>query len=145
VAAALGLLLWSYSFVYGFSVDYLMMRDARYDAEAWLHRQSPPGATIEVYAQPTYLPRMPNTVRATRMPFGEEELGRLPERSPDFVVLTSAHYGEFREGSPQQQLLARLLAGAYGYQPVQTFRREPLVGHQLIPGLSPEIVVLARR
>jgi 4-amino-4-deoxy-L-arabinose transferase-like glycosyltransferase len=138
------LLVWGYSFAYGLDVDYLLVADARYAAEAWFESRAAPAATVEAFSGSTYLPRFPRhlSVRQSEMTAGE--LAGLDERSPDFVVLSSAFSRRFEDGTEQGELLARLLRGDFGYRPIQTFRREPLVSPRMFAGLSPEIVVLAR-
>ncbi|HWO42413.1 MAG TPA: glycosyltransferase family 39 protein [Candidatus Eisenbacteria bacterium] len=142
--AAYGLM-WLYAFAYGFNVNYLMMRDARYQAEAWIRANLPAGARVETYSQPAYLPRLPRAVNSYRTEFDDQTVSSLSARSPDYVILTGAQYSRFEEGSPQKQLLDRLLRGDFGYRSVQRFSTEPLLGPNLIPGLSPEIIVLEKR
>jgi hypothetical protein len=137
-------LVWVYSFLYGAEIDYLLVRDARYGAETWLQTHARAGATVEAFSGPVYLPRFPHhiTVRH-QLDLASADLGRLPERAPDFLVLSSAYSRRFGEGSEDAALLARLLRGDFGYRPVQIFRRDPLLSPRLIGGLSPEIVILA--
>lgn len=137
-------MLWAYSFFYGFSVNYLMMYDARYKAEEWIQTNIPVGASIETYSEPTYLPRLPKNLNVTRSSFSEDALIGLRERSPDYLVLTGAQHNRFKEVSPQKKLLARLLHGDFGYQPIRVFQTEPLLGPNPIPGLSPTITILKK-
>jgi hypothetical protein len=136
----LSAMLWAYSFVYGFSVDYLMMYDSRYKAEAWMQAHLATGATVETYSQPTYLPRLPKNLRVNRAPFTDEGLAGLRKRSPEYLVLTSAEHDDLQE----EALLTRLLQGGFGYRVIQSFQTEPLLGRNLIPGLSPQITILQR-
>jgi 4-amino-4-deoxy-L-arabinose transferase-like glycosyltransferase len=133
-----------YSIVYGAETDYLLVRDARYDAEAWLETNAPAGSTIEVFSGPAYLPRLPRhaTVRYQR-DLASAWLERLPERSPDFLVLSSGYSRRFERKTTDAALLERLLAGDFGYRPIRTFRRGPWISPDLFAWLSPEIVVLA--
>ena len=135
-------LIWAYSFAYGAEVDYLLLRDSRYAAEAWLEAHARPGATVEAYSDPVYLPRFPRQLD-TRYVLTPVELARLEERSPDFVVLSSAFSRRFAADSDEGAYLQRLLDGHLGYRPIQTFARAPRVSPPLIPTLSPEIIVLA--
>jgi Dolichyl-phosphate-mannose-protein mannosyltransferase len=137
-------LLWVYSFFYGFNVNYLMMRDARYKAEAWIQANVPAGVRVETYSPPTYLPRLSHNINSYQVPFTDETFLTLPERSPDYLLLTSAHYVQFKEHTVEKQLLARLLRGDLGYQPIGNFQTKPLLGPNLIPGLSPEIIILGK-
>jgi hypothetical protein len=133
----------AYSFLYGFDVNYMLMADARYEAEAWLEARAAPAATVEAFSGPTYLPRFPRHVSVRYSEMTATELAGLHQRSPDFLVLSSAFSRRFETGTEEGELLARLLRGDFGYRPIQTFRREPLVSPRLFAGLSPEIVVLA--
>jgi Dolichyl-phosphate-mannose-protein mannosyltransferase len=136
---------WIYSLVYGFNVDYLMMNDARYKAEAWIQTTLRPGASVETYSKPTYLPRLPKNLTVHQASFDEESLSRLQERSPDYIILSSAAYSQFKKASPEEKLLTRLLRGEFGYRPIQAFKTESLLGPILIPGLSPQIVILGKQ
>jgi hypothetical protein len=49
------------------SVDVNLLRDPRYDAEAWLEAHVEPGDTIETYGLNVYLPRMPRHARVIRV------------------------------------------------------------------------------
>lgn len=138
-------LLGIYAFAYGAEVDYLLLRDARYDAEAWLDRAAPPGATVEAYAAPVYSPRFPPDVEVAYRELTAEDLQGLAARAPDYLVLSSVHYSRAVPGTEEAALLERLLRGDFGYRPVRVFRRDPRVSPRLIPGLSPEIVVLGKR
>lgn len=134
----------AYSFVYGAEITYLLVRDARYAAEAWLESHAAPGTTVEAFSGPTYLPRFPRHVNVRYHPdLTSAELDGLAERAPEFLVLSSAYSRRFHEDSRDGALLAGLLRGDFGYRPVRTFRRDPLLSPRLIAGLSPEIVVLA--
>lgn len=138
-------LVWLYSFVYGAELSYLMARDARYAAEAWLRSEAAPGATVEVYTGPVYLPRFPHDVDVVQADFTAEAIASLGTRMPDFVVLTSVHYARLGPETSEGALLRRLLAGEFGYRPVRVFQRDPVVSPRIIPGVSPDIIVLAQR
>jgi len=59
------------------SVDVNMLRDPRYDAEAWLRAHVRPGDTIETYGLNVYLPRMADIAHVVRV--GPEPVsGRNP-------------------------------------------------------------------
>jgi hypothetical protein len=142
--AAIVVLICAYSLAYGAETDYLLVRDARYAAEAWLASHAGPGATVEAFSGPAYLPRFPDqvTVRYHR-DLKSAELETLTRRSPDFVVLSSGYSRRFQKHPDDEALLARLVDGEFGYRPVQSFRRDPVLSPRLIAGLSPEILILA--
>jgi 4-amino-4-deoxy-L-arabinose transferase-like glycosyltransferase len=132
--------LWAYALLYGFSVNYLMMYDARYAAEAWMQANLKTGVQVETYSQATYLPRFPRHVEVTRTKFKSQVLASLSKRKPDYLVLTSAEHDKAEE----KTLLDRLVRGEFGYRLVRSFETEPLVGQKLIRGLSPRILVLTK-
>jgi hypothetical protein len=131
-----------YSFARGAEITYLMLRDTRYDAEAWMRQDVAPGTDVEVYTETVYLPRFPSHVQVHERPFTESVVAGVVDRSPDLIVMTSAHHRQLEPGTPEAALAARLLRGDFGYRPVRTFRREPVIARRMIPTLSPEIVVL---
>jgi len=61
----------------GIAVDAALLRDPRYDAEAWLNANVGPGELIEVYGNNFSLPRLPGRARAERV-----DRSPLSERSP---------------------------------------------------------------
>jgi 4-amino-4-deoxy-L-arabinose transferase-like glycosyltransferase len=137
------ILIWTYSFLYGAEVDHLLVRDARYAAETWLATNTAAGGTVEAFSDPVYLPRFPRHVNVRFHPdLTSAALEGLKERSPDFLVLSSA-YSRRLTGSENGELLAGLFDGDFGYGPVRIFRRDPLISPRLIAGLSPDIVILA--
>ena len=69
-----------YSFAYGFDVNYLMMRDARYAAEAWFGERAP-GTTVETYGNPVYLPRLPRHLEVRHHDVTAETLTGTPPAS----------------------------------------------------------------
>lgn len=86
------------------SVDVNLLRDPRYDAEAWLAAHVRPGDVIETYGLNVYMPRMPTSARVIRvgpepvdkrnpMP-GVEEVQAPFERAADrparFIVVSTA-------------------------------------------------------
>jgi hypothetical protein len=85
------------------SLDVTLLRDPRYDAEAWLRTHVAPGETIETYGLNVYLPRMPSQARVIRvgpepidkrnpMPDWKEiqaPFDRAPERGARWIVLSS--------------------------------------------------------
>jgi hypothetical protein len=82
------------------SVSAVMLRDPRYDAEAFLKEHARPGDVVEVYGRNVYLPRFPSWLKVVRvgteplerrnpMPGIEEKqdaYGNIEARSPRFIV-----------------------------------------------------------
>ena len=82
----------AYAIGYGWDVDRMLAGDGRYDAEAWL-ANLPPGARIEVYQRPTYLPRLPSHLRPERIGFEQIDTAAFRRRRPDYVLVSSAGIG----------------------------------------------------
>jgi hypothetical protein len=87
-AAACAALVWIA--VYGLEVDRMLAYDARYSAESWLATHARAGEVVEVYQQPTYLPRFPSFLRVDSVAFEQRTIEGLAERRPDWIVLSSA-------------------------------------------------------
>ncbi|MBI5506873.1 MAG: glycosyltransferase family 39 protein [Deltaproteobacteria bacterium] len=86
----LAALLLLYLFAYGWDVNRMMKADGRYQAENWIAAHAADGARIEVYQNPTYLPRFPGRVNVDSVAFEQRTSEAFRERMPDFVVLSSA-------------------------------------------------------
>jgi hypothetical protein len=136
------LALWVYTLAYGLETNMLLLRDSRYAAESWL-RTVPSGARVETFGNVAYLPRLPRDLDVRHSQFTLEDLTTLDERAPEYLVFT-LRYRNVSPDSDRAELVARLLRGDGAYRPIQTFTNEPWLAPRLIPGLSPEIVILAR-
>jgi len=79
-----------YIFAYGWDINRMLKGDGRYQAERWIAAQAGTGASVEVYQNPTYLPRFPSTVRVDSIDFDARTIEEFKKRNPDFVVLSSA-------------------------------------------------------
>jgi len=143
------------SLVHGASVDYLLVHDPRYAAEAWL-RQHARGRTVEVYNRATFLPRFPADVEVSQPKFTHITRAGLAERHPDFILLNMAdsgritgHYDVFEVGvkrRPENEAFLRaLLNEELGYRRVVRFHASTrLIRDDVIRSLNPEIVVFGR-
>jgi len=80
----------AYAVLRGADATRLLVQDTRYAVEHWLRANVPHGASIEVYQQPTYLPRFPATARVSTVPFEARSVAQFLSRGPDFVVTSSA-------------------------------------------------------
>jgi hypothetical protein len=83
-------------------VDVALLRDPRYDAEAWLQAHVVAGETVEVYGNNTNLPRFGSSIRvvrvdttapSTRSPLPgvtevEDAYDRIDQRRPDWLVVS---------------------------------------------------------
>jgi hypothetical protein len=96
------------------AVDVALLRDPRYDAEAWLEAQVALGETIEVYGNNTYLPRLPGRARVTRVdPSPVSSRSPMPgiaelqdaydgveKRKPDWIVVTEGWVWRYTMAAP---------------------------------------------
>jgi len=86
-----------------------MLRDARYDAEAFLNEHVAPGETIETYGTNVYLPRFPQKAHITRIDITsptsrnplpdttevQDKLGNIASRRPAWVVVSTGYAWRF--------------------------------------------------
>ncbi|RMF19706.1 MAG: hypothetical protein D6760_12815 [Deltaproteobacteria bacterium] len=90
-----------YTVAYGWDVVRMLRNDPRYEAERWFAGHARPGAVVEVYQRPTYLPRLGAPLEVRNVPFEERTSEGLRSRRPDYVVLSSAGiagvYVKYRE------------------------------------------------
>ncbi len=90
-----------YTVAYGWDVVRMLRQDPRYAAEQWMGDHARPGAVVEVYQRPTYLPRFSERLDVREVPFEERTSEGLLARRPDYVVLSSAGiagvYVKYRE------------------------------------------------
>ncbi len=141
--------------LYGASVDYLLVRDPRYAAEAWLQEHAR-GHTVETYNRATFLPRFPAQVSVSQPKFTAVTITGLAQRRPDFILLNMADIGRVtgrydlyevgvKRRPENEAFLRALLAENLGYHRVARFRAwSPLIRDDVIRSLNPEIVVFAR-
>jgi 4-amino-4-deoxy-L-arabinose transferase-like glycosyltransferase len=87
VVAALACL---YVFAYGWDVNRMMTGDGRYDAERWLATFATGSARVEIYQNRTYLPRFPEGLSVSDVPFEARGVEAFRARRPDLVVLSSS-------------------------------------------------------
>lgn len=100
-------------------VDVAMLRDTRYEAEAWFVEHVPKGATVGIFCKPQYLPRVFDMGYPTALLAMREETFSRPV--PEYLVLTSYDYEEYDEERAACQ--RALEGGRLGYEIVTTFAR----------------------
>jgi 4-amino-4-deoxy-L-arabinose transferase-like glycosyltransferase len=132
-----------YSLVYGFSLDLEFLHDARYEAERWIAANVPRSAVIGTDGRETYLPRLPASNTTISVELRDRQAWKDGIR-PDFLVLSSPRYRRQRWDAPYRQTFEALHDGSLGYRVAATFTSHRFLGPRLIPGLSPDIIVLAR-
>ncbi len=149
----------AWSLAPGAEVVRLLLRDPRYDAEAWLQGFSTQAKRVEVYQPETYLPRFPKRWSVVRVPLAERQIERFWARSPDLVVLSSGgkaglvgryarswRPGEqlFTESALAREFFRALRAGELGYDVGPVFARWTWLDLR-IHSLNPTIEVYTRK
>lgn len=140
-------------------LDWLLVRDARYGAEAWMRANLPAGARAEVYQKPAFLPRFRDQVSVALIPIGERTVAGLAQRRPEAIVTSSAsrksitHFWapDWRESGTMltanpaaEELLAALETGALPYRLAAVFRQTPRLLTNRITSVAPEIRIYVR-
>ncbi|MEO8601639.1 MAG: glycosyltransferase family 39 protein [bacterium] len=140
-------------------IDALLTTDARYQAEAWMQANLPPGARAEVYQKLSFLPRFDGGVTAVYVPIEQRTLGGLAERRPDAIVTSSASYksidqtwaADWRETRTLLKpdpaagaFLAGLEGGQLPYRVAAVFRQQPRLLTNRITSVAPEIRIYVR-
>lgn len=139
-------------------LDYLLVRDTRYQAERWLRANVPAGARGEVYQKPAFVPRFRDGLQADFVPMDGRNVAALQARSPAFVVVSSASRRsithrwarDWRLGGMLTpvpgavEMLTRLENGELGYRRAAVFDAKPRLFRSRITSLSPRISVYVR-
>jgi 4-amino-4-deoxy-L-arabinose transferase-like glycosyltransferase len=114
-----------YSLARALSVDVLLLRDSRYDAERWLHANVGPGEVVGYVAPEYYLPRL-HELSAKRLRPTQTVLER---EGPDFLVLNPDFAERFEPGSREEDLFSNLEKGrtSYGLVYRQESKSAPLL------------------
>lgn len=100
-----------------------MMRDARYDAEAFMREHVHQGDVIEVYGSNVYLPRFPAGARVERIGSGptasrnpmpdviekQDQLGAVSTRAPKWIVVSSGYAWRFLREAPRGEAQGHVL------------------------------------
>ena len=141
-------------------LDSLLVRDARYDAEAWIAQNIADGAKIEVYQKPVYLPRVFEG-ELEQIDLNQRTIEGIVRRRPEFLILSSlgkkrlTHYWhpDWRESGSllvedekARGFIDALLAGELPYQVVANFDAKPIYSFRSrITSLNPSIVIYQRK
>jgi hypothetical protein len=108
------------------AVDAVLVRDPRYDAEAWLNSNVAPGEIVEVYGNNAYLPRLPRQARLQRVdttPLSgrspmpgmreiEAPFEAVEERRPDWIVVSEGWSWRYTMMPPESPNGSIVLSGA---------------------------------
>jgi len=100
-----------YSLGRALSVDALLLRDTRYEAERWLRENVSPSQVVGYMGPEYYLPRL-QVFPSKRLRPTETVLER---ESPDFLVVNPDYASRFEPGTREHELFSRLAAGRTRY------------------------------
>jgi hypothetical protein len=123
-------------------VDVALLRDPRYEAEAWLSAHVMPGEVIEVYGNNAYLPRLPSSALVVRldtspiaarspmpgMQESEEPYDLVEQRRPDWIVLSEGWVWRYTFAPPDPSI-ARTIA------PIQVTRQHDVAARAYFASL----------
>jgi hypothetical protein len=106
------------------AINAALLRDPRYDAEAWLQVHVKPGDVIETYGQNCFLPRFPRGAMVTRIGQGDPRLRNpLPgvtERQQPFIAPRQSRFIVVSLAWARRYLRAAMPLGAGRiYSPLQ--------------------------
>jgi hypothetical protein len=132
------------------------------------------GVSVEVYQQPTYLPRFPATVQVSTVPFEARSIPAFFSRRPDFFIISSAglatitmqyaidwksadnEAGEGKlsvsvgagynlfEYEANRAFLDAIEQDCLGYTMVAEFENRPWIAQAIIPTLAPTLRIFQR-
>jgi hypothetical protein len=111
----------AYGLAYGLSVDVLMARDSRYEAERWLARAAGPTAAVAAVGPLEYLPRM-DGLRWRRL---GPAAARLAQVRPELVVVNGDYAMRADAGSGERAFYDGLDDGSLGYELAFRHRTRP--------------------
>lgn len=139
-----------YSAFAAFSLDLLMIKDSRYEAERWIRENIPDGATVGLAVLPVYGPRTHGFhVLKIRHPF--VNLRQLPYQ-PDYLILTTEWSRRFVSLSEMKTRLREDYLEREGYRIVFRYRTQfswlPIDHRKVIEQINtinPEVIILKKR
>jgi len=123
----------SYTFLYGVTVDVLMVTDSRYYVERWLAARAAPGTPIAVSSFPLYVPRL-NRYDATDV----YDPARVEEMRPRYFIVNADYTLTEPPQSGLGQILAMLHSAGSNYRLV--LRARSPAPWPWLPGGHPDLV-----
>jgi 4-amino-4-deoxy-L-arabinose transferase-like glycosyltransferase len=129
---------------YGASMNLGLLWDTRYAAEEWLALHLPADAVVGTDGELTYLPRLPRGTATVPVEMTAHGLA-TESTTPEYLVLSDAHYRRYLRRAELRAATRRLLHGDDEYEPVAVFQPRWSPAAELIPTVAPRIVILRRR
>jgi hypothetical protein len=93
------------------SIDALLLRDTRYEAERWLREHTSAGEVVGYTGPEYYLPRL-HEFHSRRLRPTETVLSR---EGPEFLVVNPDYAARFEPGSREHEFFSRLASGRTRY------------------------------
>ena len=119
IVGAMVALAFAYTLLYSSTVDVLMLRDSRYEAERWMTKNVG-GQLVGVTELPELIPAVSDFRTA-----GVATIEELEEQRPRYVVLNADYARAAAPGTPWAALVDGVEQGTLGYHPVAHFRSAP--------------------
>jgi hypothetical protein len=104
----------AYSVVYVAAVDVAMLRDSRYDVEAWLRTNVAPGSRIGLMGGPEHVPRIDDFVSQFLRPTRDD----LDSTTFDYIVVNLDWMTRWGPERVEHELLVKLRENAFAYRKV---------------------------
>jgi hypothetical protein len=123
----------AYTLLYAATVDVLMLRDSRYEAEQWMAAHVAPTDLVAVSGLHEYLPRIDA--------YHLEEIATVPDlrqEHPEYVVLNADYARAVPLDTEWGQMIAGLQQHTLGYRRVAQFRHP--AAWPWLPGGHPDLV-----
>lgn len=152
----LGSLLWQIALTANLTLT--LVKDSRYEAEAWIKAHIPPGATIESQLVPeNYLPHISRDYKVSvkglsgelnEIPLPQEVSAEaLGKRDPEYILLGSLGNAYDPENWQDGSLIEyrdSLLSGKLGYKVLAIFETPHFISYRQLTGTRPKLVLLAK-
>jgi hypothetical protein len=154
VVAGAMLIAFAYALPYAFSVDLMLLNDARFQATRWIEANVLPGATIEVYNRPDALPYLSDAYRVQPVDLRQQP-PRMAANGADYIVVSERDYRGNADRPEAQHLAALLnsdnplrdlLEDRLGYSVAAQFKYalHPWFAPDVVYTVNPRIVILKR-
>lgn len=122
----------AYSLLYAGTVDYLMIRDSRYDVDRWLKARVGPSQVVGTVGQREYIPTL-DGIRHVDVP----DVGTLVRVHPAYMLFNADYGRAVPRDSDWGKMIQQLERGTAGYTLVARFR-EP-VPWGWLPGMHRDL------
>ena len=148
----------AYTLAYVLAIDVALLRDARYDVEAWMRANVPPGATVGRLGPVEHVPRVDRFLTVLVIPTAEN----IRATALDYLVVNAdwiERFGHGSYGGPEYAGYRELREGRLGYRKVfevrtpitfagmsydRRFDAFGTIGYSTLTRLNPPTIVFKR-